>query len=215
MSWSLSRLSLGERSGTSSSCFQMFPQILDWIQVYTLSGHSNSWMCFVLNHSILDFALCFRSVSCWKENLRPSLRSVTESKRFSLKMAPSIFPSTQSIFPFPAEESQPLTMMMPECSWAFWLHLCSLLSSFGLQLYRDSLQWSHSLTFSIWLIEQCSTRSLKLMRSFHILILLPHNFILAVCAPNRLWTDHSDHRRAGAFIWRLDYTEVDSIHHHQ
>uniref|UniRef100_A0A8C7P234 Uncharacterized protein n=1 Tax=Oncorhynchus mykiss TaxID=8022 RepID=A0A8C7P234_ONCMY len=64
-----------------------------------------------------DFALCFGSLSCWKTNLRPSLKSFADSIRFSSRMvlylAPSIFPSILTIFPVPAEEKQAQTMMLP------------------------------------------------------------------------------------------------------
>ncbi|KAL3978871.1 hypothetical protein ACER0C_019933 [Sarotherodon galilaeus] len=57
------------------------------------------------------------SLSCWKVNLRPSLKSFADSKRFSSKialyLAPSIFPSTLTSFPVPAEEKHPQSMMLP------------------------------------------------------------------------------------------------------
>lgn len=35
-------------------------------------GHSNTGICFILNHSIVALALCLGSLSCWKVNLCPS-----------------------------------------------------------------------------------------------------------------------------------------------
>ena len=78
-------------------------------------GHSNT-ICFVLNPSIVALALWLASLSCWKVNLRPSLKSYVDSNRFSSKislyLAPSIFPSTLTIFPVPAEEKHPQSMML-------------------------------------------------------------------------------------------------------
>ena len=80
-------------------------------------GHSNTWICFDLNHSIVALAVCLGSLSCWKVKLRPSLKSFADSNRFSSKivlyLAPSIFPSTQTSFPVPAEEKHPHSMMLP------------------------------------------------------------------------------------------------------
>ncbi|CAI5670166.1 unnamed protein product [Oreochromis niloticus] len=57
------------------------------------------------------------SLSCWKVKLRPSLKSFADSKRFpskiALYLAPSIFPSTLTCFPVPAEEKHPQSMMLP------------------------------------------------------------------------------------------------------
>ncbi|MEQ2303918.1 hypothetical protein AMECASPLE_021655, partial [Ameca splendens] len=48
-------------------------------------------------------------LSCWKVNLHPSLKSFADSfsSRIVLYLAPSIFPSTLTTFPVPAEEKQP------------------------------------------------------------------------------------------------------------
>ncbi|CAJ0961826.1 unnamed protein product, partial [Ranitomeya imitator] len=68
-------------------------------------------------NTILDFALCLGSLSCWKTNLHPSLGSFADSNRFSssmvLYLASSIFPSILTIFPVPAEEKQAQTFMLP------------------------------------------------------------------------------------------------------
>ncbi|KAL7829445.1 hypothetical protein AOLI_G00303300 [Acnodon oligacanthus] len=70
-----------------------------------------------LSSVVVVLALCLGSLSCWKVNLRPSLTSFAESNKFSSKialyLAPSIFPSTLTNFPVPAEEKQPQSRMLP------------------------------------------------------------------------------------------------------
>ena len=82
-------------------------------------GHSNTWIYFELNHSIVALAVCLGLLSCWKVNLRPSLKSFADSNMFSSKialyLALSIFPSTLTSFPVPAEEKHPHNMMLPPC----------------------------------------------------------------------------------------------------
>ena len=55
-----------------------------------------TWICFDLNRSIVALAVCLGSLSCWKVNLRPSLKSFADSNGFPSKivlyLAPSIFP---------------------------------------------------------------------------------------------------------------------------
>ena len=80
-------------------------------------GHSYTWIFFDLNHSIVALAVCLGSLSCWKVNLFPSLKSFAASHRFScriaLYLAPSILPSTLTSFPVPAEEKHPHSMRLP------------------------------------------------------------------------------------------------------
>ena len=65
-----------------------------------------------LNHSIVALAVCLGSLSCWKV-----ISSLLQTNRFSSKivlyLAPSIFPSTLTSFPVPAEEKHPHHMMLP------------------------------------------------------------------------------------------------------
>ena len=59
-------------------------------------GHSKTFKCFPLNHLSVCLAVCLGSLSCWKGNLRPSLKSLEDWNRFpsriSLYLAPSIIP---------------------------------------------------------------------------------------------------------------------------
>nr|XP_040020219.1 calcium homeostasis modulator protein 6 isoform X2 [Gasterosteus aculeatus aculeatus] len=76
------------------------------------------WRAFV-NSSFQFFPQILDWIQVWKTNLRPSLRSLADSIRFSSRMvlylAPCIFPSILTIFPVPAEEKQAQTMMPPPC----------------------------------------------------------------------------------------------------
>ena len=95
---------------------QALPEILKLIWSGLWLGHSNTWICFDLNHSIVALAVCLGLLSCWKVNLRPSLKFFADSHRLSklvLYLAPSLFPSTQTSFPVPAEEKHPHSMMLP------------------------------------------------------------------------------------------------------
>jgi hypothetical protein len=61
--------------------------------------------------------LCLGSLSCWKVNLHPSLRSWELCRRFksrfSLYFALFIFPSIVTSLPVPAAEKHPYNMMLP------------------------------------------------------------------------------------------------------
>ncbi len=65
----------------------------------------------------LSWAVCLGSLSCWKVNLRPSLRSWALWRRFSsrisLYLAAFIFPSIATGRPVPAAEKHPHSMMLP------------------------------------------------------------------------------------------------------
>ena len=69
------------------------------------------------SHSFVILAVCLGSLSCWKVNLRPSLRSRALWKRFSsrisLYLAAFIFPSIATSRPVPAAEKHPHSMMLP------------------------------------------------------------------------------------------------------
>ena len=66
-------------------------------------GHSNTWICVDLNHSIVALAVCFGLLSCWKVKLCPSLKSFADSNRFSSKIV-LYFPSSHQFNPVPAEK---------------------------------------------------------------------------------------------------------------
>ena len=75
-------------------------------------------------HSFVILAVCLGSLSCWKVNLWPSLRSRALWKRFSsrisLYLAAFIFPSIATRRPVPVAEKHPHNMML------FWQTLCRL-----------------------------------------------------------------------------------------
>ena len=81
---------------------------------WATQGHSQicPW-----SHSSIVLAVCFGSLSCWKVNLRPSLRSWALwsrfSSSFSLYSAPFIFPSILTCLPVIAIEKHHHSMMLP------------------------------------------------------------------------------------------------------
>ena len=89
---SLQRCSIGFKSGL-------------WL------GHSRTFTELFWNHSFVILAVCLGSLSCWKVNLRPILRSWTLWKRFlsriSMYLAVFIFPSIETSHPVPAAEKHP------------------------------------------------------------------------------------------------------------
>ena len=50
-------------------------------------GHSKTFKCFPLKHLSVALAVCLGSLSCWKVNLRPSLKPL-EDKQVSLNNFP-------------------------------------------------------------------------------------------------------------------------------
>ncbi len=95
---SLQRCSIGFKSGL-------------WL------GHSRTVTELLWSHSFVILAVCLGSLSCWKVNLRPSLRSWALWRRFSsrisLYLAAFIFPSIATGRPVPAAEKHPHSMMLP------------------------------------------------------------------------------------------------------
>ncbi len=89
---SLQRCSIGFKSGL-------------WL------GHSRTVTELLWSHSFVILAVCLGSLSCWKVNLRPSLRSWALwwrfSSRISLYLAAFIFPSIATSRPVPAAEKPP------------------------------------------------------------------------------------------------------------
>ncbi len=88
---SLQRCSIGFKSGL-------------WLD------HSRTVTELLWRHSFVILAVCLGSLSCWKVNLRPSLRSWALWRRFSsrisLYLAPFIFPSIATSRPVPAAEKK-------------------------------------------------------------------------------------------------------------
>ncbi len=80
-------------------------------------GHSRTVTELLWSHSFVILAVCLGSLSCWKVNLRPSLRSWALWRRFSsrisLYLAAFIFPSIATSRPVPAAEKHPHSMMLP------------------------------------------------------------------------------------------------------
>ncbi len=95
---SLQRCSIGFKSGL-------------WL------GHSRTVTELLWSHSFVILAVCLGSLSCWKVNLRPSLRSWALWRRFSsrisLYLASFIFPSIATSRPVHAAEKHPHSMMLP------------------------------------------------------------------------------------------------------
>ena len=71
------------------------------------------WSGLWLGHS----KTCLGPLSCWKVNLRPSLKSQEDWNRFpsriTLYLAPSIIPSILTSVPVPANEKNPHSIMLP------------------------------------------------------------------------------------------------------
>ncbi len=80
-------------------------------------GHSRTVTELLWSHSFVILAVCLGSLSCWKVNLRPSLRSWALWRRFSsrisLYLTAFIFPSIVTSRPVPAAEKHPHSMMLP------------------------------------------------------------------------------------------------------
>ncbi|KAK6291199.1 hypothetical protein J4Q44_G00383970 [Coregonus suidteri] len=112
---SLQRCSIGFRSG-------------DWL------GHSRTLRCFLRSHSLVDLAVCFGSLSCWKTQPRPIINALTEGRRLLAKisryMAPSILPSIRCSRPVPFAEKHPQRMMFPPPCFTVGMVFLGLYSSF-------------------------------------------------------------------------------------
>ncbi len=78
-------------------------------------------------------SLCLGSLSCWKVNLRPSLRYWALWRRFSsrisLYLAAFIFPSIATSRPVPAAEKHPHSMMLPTTMLHCWDCIGQVMSS--------------------------------------------------------------------------------------
>ncbi len=73
-------------------------------------------------------AVCLGSLSCWKVNLLPSLRSWALWNRFSLRIylyfSPFDFPATLTSLPVPASEKHPHSMRLLPAHFTFGMVLC-------------------------------------------------------------------------------------------
>ncbi len=91
--------------------------MLNWVKSGLWLGHSRTVTELLWSHSFVILAVCLESLSCWKVNLRPSLRSWALWRRFSsriyLYLAAFIFPSIATSRPVPAAEKHPHSMMLP------------------------------------------------------------------------------------------------------
>lgn len=82
-----------------------------------LLGHSRAFKESSQRNFFVIFALCSGSLSCWKTNLHPSLRTRVLGSRlssvFSLYIAAFIFPQTLTSLLVPAVEKHPHSMILP------------------------------------------------------------------------------------------------------
>jgi hypothetical protein len=80
-------------------------------------GHSMTFRNLYQSHSHIVLAVCLGSLSCWKVNLHPSLRSQALSSRFSsrisLYFATLIFPLILTSHPVPTAEKHAHSMLLP------------------------------------------------------------------------------------------------------
>ena len=64
---------------------QLFSSLSRDVQVWL--GHSRTFTDLSRSHPCIGLAVCFRSLSCWKLNLHPTLRSWVLWSRFSSRMS--------------------------------------------------------------------------------------------------------------------------------
>lgn len=99
------------------SHFQVSPEICYQVQIRAPVGPRRDINRVIPKPLLHSLAVCLRSWSCWKVNLRPSLRSLALWTRFSFRIspwfAPFSFPSTLTSRPVPATEKLPHSMMLP------------------------------------------------------------------------------------------------------
>ena len=91
--------------------FQVSPEMFKtglWL------GHSRKFRDLSRSHFCIGLAVCLGSLSCWKVNFHPSLRScalwIRYSSRISLYFAPFIFPSILTSLTLPAAEKHPTAL---------------------------------------------------------------------------------------------------------
>src|SRR4029434_7353726 len=81
-------------------------------------GHGKTFILRSVNQFCVDFEVCFRSLSCWKVQLRPILSFLAEAVRFSFNicwylMESMIPPCILTRCPGPLEEKQPHNIKDP------------------------------------------------------------------------------------------------------
>ena len=109
---------MGTVGGQPFSCLSRDVK-LSWSQGsgWATQGHSNSHSCAIL-------AVCWGSLSYWKVNLQPSLRTRALWSRFllriSLYFAPFSFPSTLTSPPDPAAKKRPHSITLQPPCFTIW-----------------------------------------------------------------------------------------------
>ncbi len=130
---SLQRCSIGFKSGL-------------WL------GHSRTVTELLWSHSFVILAVCLGSLSCWKVNLRPSLRSWALWRRFSsrtsLYLAAFIFPSIAPVvlslqLKKPPQHDAATTMLHCWDCMDRWWAVPGFLHTYRLELRPKVLSWSH------------------------------------------------------------------------
>ncbi len=127
--------------------------MLNWVKSGLWLGHLRTVTELLWSHSFVILAVCLGSLSCWKVNLRPSLRSWALWRRFSsrisLYLAAFIFPSIATSRPVPAAEKHPHSMMLPPPCFTVgtvldrWWAVPGFLHTYRLELRPKVLSWSH------------------------------------------------------------------------
>ena len=148
-------------------------------------SHSHTWICFVLHHSIVALVLCSGSSSCWKVNLRPSLKSFADSNRFSFW--PASFGGQPCLGAFAVVPYSFHYWMMD------WTVLCEMFKAWEIFLWPNSgliFTTPQLYPWPVWCVPWTSW-----------CCLLP-NILL-----KNLWGRH----RAAALILRFDYAQLDCI----
>ncbi len=116
-------------------------------------GHSRTVTELLWSHSFVILAVCLGSLSCWKVNLWPSLRSWALWRRFSsrisLYLAAFIFPSIATSRPVPAAENTPTAWCCHHHASLLGLYwtgdelVPGFLHTYRLELRQKVLSWSH------------------------------------------------------------------------
>ncbi len=167
--------------------------MLNWVWVRALAGpFKNSQQQLLWSQSFVILAVCLGSLSCWKVNLRPSLRSWALWRRFlsriSLYLAAFIFPSIATSRPVPAAEKHPHSMMLPPPCFTVgtvldrWWAVPGFLHTYRLELRPTSsiLVSSDQRILFVTILESFSCFFSKLHAGFHV-----------SCTEERLPSGHS------------------------